>query len=635
MIKTQKWMAVIILCATATAAVAQSTSGTSEAVPRLVKYSGVVKDDAGRPKTGVVAVTFALYKDQNGGAPLWLETQNVQTDNKGSYTALLGSTKPDGLPADLFSSNEARWLGVQPEGQAEKVRVLFVSVPYALKAADAETIGGLPPSAFVLASPSGSGSRSTGTAAGTAVSPGASVGGTGTTDFIPKWTKSTTLGNSVLFQSGTGSTAKVGINTTKPGSTLDVNGSGNVSGNLTVKNLTASSEIQAEFGSFTGLNGADIVTVTNLSNGSSGIGLVGNSDASSGIGIEGNAAGSSAVGVEGLGVNGVGVVGQVSGTGTGVEGLGGDIGVVAKGGGVGMEATGTGTGSFGAFLTGGFAGMVAESTNTASGFQNAIFAHSAGATGMAGLFEAISTSKIGGGGEGCCPVGVWGDTGSNAGGAAGLVGTADDARAIYLENNSPSGVPTAFMRQDSAGQFALQAGGTGGFCTIDTNGHENCPGGYTENASVDSGKRQVALYSMQSPQNWFEDFGSGRLSGGLGRVTLDTTFAQTVNLEADYHVFLTPVGECRGLYVANKSATGFEVHEIGGGLSNVAFDYRIVALRRGFENLRLADVTESLKKLSPGGLPKVSEPRPSMRPPVHDVIVKPKNANLSIISAKR
>ena len=59
------------------------------------------------------------------------------------------------------------------------------------------------------------------------------VTGTGTTDFIPLWTNSTgALGNSVLFQSGTGTTAKIGINTTAPAATLDVNGAENVHGTL-------------------------------------------------------------------------------------------------------------------------------------------------------------------------------------------------------------------------------------------------------------------------------------------------------------------------------------------------------------------------------------------------------------------
>ena len=40
-------------------------------------------------------------------------------------------------------------------GEVEQPRVLLVSVPYALKAADADTLGGLPASAFVLAGASG------------------------------------------------------------------------------------------------------------------------------------------------------------------------------------------------------------------------------------------------------------------------------------------------------------------------------------------------------------------------------------------------------------------------------------------------------------------------------------------------
>jgi hypothetical protein len=66
---------------------------------------------------------------------------------------MLGSTSSNGLPSDIFVAGEARWLGVQVQGQAEQPRVLQMSVPYALKAADLQTVGGLPASAFVLAAP--------------------------------------------------------------------------------------------------------------------------------------------------------------------------------------------------------------------------------------------------------------------------------------------------------------------------------------------------------------------------------------------------------------------------------------------------------------------------------------------------
>ena len=80
-----------------------------------------------------------------------LETQNVSPDRNGHYTAMLGSASSHGLPPEIFTAGEAHWLGVQVSGQAEQPRVLLVSAPYALKAGDAETLGGFPASAFMLA----------------------------------------------------------------------------------------------------------------------------------------------------------------------------------------------------------------------------------------------------------------------------------------------------------------------------------------------------------------------------------------------------------------------------------------------------------------------------------------------------
>jgi len=84
-------------------------------------------------------------------------------------------------------------------------------------------------------------------------------------------------------------------------------------------------------------------------------------------------------------------------------------------------------------------------------------------------------------------------------------------------------------------------------------------------------------------------------------ITLEHTFAQTINTAAEYHVFLTPNGDCKGLYVAKKSGSSFEVRELGGGTSNVAFDYRVVAHRKGYENIRLADKTQMFQGIGKGG----------------------------------
>jgi hypothetical protein len=171
-------------------------------VPRLVKFAGTLKDGLGKPWTGVVGVTFAIYKEQEGGAALWLETQNVELDEQGRYTVLLGSTKSEGLALELFTAGEPRWLGVHVNGpkEVEQPRVLLVSVPYALKAADADTLGGKPASAFLTTEQAGS---TTGKPnASGVVSP--AVSGTGTANVVAKWLDNVgTLGNSQITDDGT------------------------------------------------------------------------------------------------------------------------------------------------------------------------------------------------------------------------------------------------------------------------------------------------------------------------------------------------------------------------------------------------------------------------------------------------
>src|SRR5579864_476428 len=67
-------------------AASKGTINSASAVPQLVNYSGVLTNVNGKPVTGIVGVTFLLYKDQQGGSPLWMETQNVQPDKSGHYT---------------------------------------------------------------------------------------------------------------------------------------------------------------------------------------------------------------------------------------------------------------------------------------------------------------------------------------------------------------------------------------------------------------------------------------------------------------------------------------------------------------------------------------------------------------------
>jgi hypothetical protein len=89
---------------------------------------------------------------------------------------------------------------------------------------------------------------------------------------------------------------------------------------------------------------------------------------------------------------------------------------------------------------------------------------------------------------------------------------------------------------------------------------------------------QRVLHCMESPEHWFEDFGAAKLKRGRKIVKLDANFAKVIK-RGDYKVFVTPEGECGGLYV-RKSPASFEVREFGGGTSSVAFSYRIVGRRK-------------------------------------------------------
>lgn len=204
------------------------TATPSSTVPRLVSFSGIVTTADGKPLTGQVSITFSIYSEQQGGSSLWSELQTVQPDAQGHYSVFLGAANASGLPQDLFRTGAARWLAVRPDVPAleDPTRILLVAVPYALKAADADTLGGKPASAYLttdsLATPD--------VVVGHTVAPNlagvtanANPTGNGTANYIPVWTNSTTLGSSSVYQALTG----VGIGTATPDSALTLSSLGN------------------------------------------------------------------------------------------------------------------------------------------------------------------------------------------------------------------------------------------------------------------------------------------------------------------------------------------------------------------------------------------------------------------------
>ena len=658
---------------------AQSTGSgsTSSQVPPLVNFNGVLAGGNGKPLTGTVGVNFYLYQEQQGGAPLWLETQNVQADKTGHYSVALGSTTSQGLPATVFASGEARWLGVQVHGQEEQPRVLLMSVPYALKALDAETIGGKPASAFMMAPASNSKSQSPNLPPGT-------ITGSGTADFVPIFTGVTTIGNSKIFQAVSGN---VGIGTTTPAAKLDVSGTGDLRDTLTLfPKLTHPSlsvhgtafEVSGKglvtfvsgqtfpgtgtvtsVGSGAGLTGGPITTngtlsianggVTNAMLANSSLTVTGSSPLTGGGAV--SLGGSTSLSLKSCSANQI--LQFVSGAWACANPATGTVTSVGSGLGLsGGPITGSGTLAINTSVVpqlGAANTFTANQTVNATIFANAsgsavignststVFGAVAGGGAKIGVYGS-ATGTTGSGVEGQSPYngvlgeasgasntstlfggspGVWGDTGGKAeSGFVGVVGTADDNSAGNFFNNSPQA--TLFVGNNSTANstdLVLVAKGdnTGGLCTINVSGDLACSGSVTAIVHA-GGSRQVALNTISSPEDWFEDAGAGQLSNGEALVNIEAVFGETVNTGVEYRVFLTPNGDCKGLYVAQKSPTSFVVRELGGGHSSIAFDYRIMAKRVGYEKVRLTDLTEQLNKQEAQS-PKMRRPvRPSAEP---------------------
>jgi hypothetical protein len=183
----------------------------------------------------------------------------------------------------------------------------------------------------------------------------------------------------------------------------------------------------------------------------------------------------------------------------------------------------------------------------------------------------------------------------NTSNVAGVVGTSDQRHGVIGTSNKSVGV-IGFSNnigvfgyttnpQARAGYFIGDVFVDGNFTVV------GYPNQHTKSVAVPFPDGTLrALYCMESPEVWFEDFGPARLRSGRAVVKLDPDFAKVIK-RGDYKVFLTPEGDCHGLYVRRKAAAGFEVRELMGGKSSIAFSYRIVGRRKDIkEQARFAKI---------------------------------------------
>lgn len=94
-------------------------------------------------------------------------------------------------------------------------------------------------------------------------------------------------------------------------------------------------------------------------------------------------------------------------------------------------------------------------------------------------------------------------------------------------------------------------------------------------------------YTPRSTTPSVEDVGTAHMINGQATVRLDSWYAQSIDLRVPYHVFLTPDGDTRGLFVAQRTPSGFTVREVQGGRGTLDFEYRIVSTSIGQTNQRM------------------------------------------------
>ncbi len=192
-------------------------------VPKIINYQGKLTKPGTCALDTTIDMTFKIYADSLASTSLWSETQALVKVEDGNFNVLLGSVTP--FIDSVFDGN-IRYLGVKVGADNEMTpRKPIVSAGYAFRSEFSDT------ARYALAGAGGG------------------IGGSGTTNYISKFTGSNTIGNSVMYQNGN----YVGIGLTNPSAVLHLHGPDN---NIRLTN------------SNTGTNWNDGIQLSSVSNGS-------------------------------------------------------------------------------------------------------------------------------------------------------------------------------------------------------------------------------------------------------------------------------------------------------------------------------------------------------------------------------
>ncbi|MBN1350250.1 hypothetical protein JXJ21_12625 [candidate division KSB1 bacterium] len=536
-------------------------------VPLLLNYQGRLLDNANQEFTGNLEMTFYLYEDTTQ-APIWSETQTVAIQS-GIFHVLLGSKQS--LEPSAFSAN-ALFLGVKIGTNEEmKPRVRLTSVAYAINSdkldgQDATNFANTAHTHDAVDILAGSGSgldadlldgKDSETFANTAHTHSADEINDGpgselNADLLDgkqgaEYAQSTHTHSASDISAGPGSGLNADLldgknstdfaNTTHNHNATDINdGSG--------------SGLDADL-----LDGKDSNEFLNLTNDAGRQGVVASLYEGTSTLTEKYVRKSAGTETQGITSSNSESTLSISNTGTGKA-------LVATSTNIGVQSTASGQ------RNGTIYGIQASAANSFT---------SSNARATALRAEALNPA---GGGKKTGLQAAAVDTGIAA------YSTGVNSAAIYAEATSLTGTNYGILCKvnNTSSYAALFQGNVRieGYITADN-----------KSARVDVDGETYFLYCLESPEVWFEDFGYGQLKNGRTSIGIEPLYLKTISTDHDYHVFLTPLGNCNGLYVSQLGRDAFTVEELNGGTSNIRFSYRIVAKRKGYESYRLEKEPET------------------------------------------
>lgn len=304
---------------------------------------------------------------------------------------------------------------------------------------------------------------------------------------------------------------------------------------------------------------------------------------------------------DGLGAVGLNNAAAGSGLGSGLDGI------TSQGGNGATQVAGTwginyNTAPLSACGIGGYIGASPGSAFNKAGVSGTCNSSIAGGLGVIGSCDNATGTGVQGQSTGATADGVFGIAGSATGfgveggnsnaSGTGIIGSGNNGGGNYLAGGSggaftgfnyglsASSTNTSTSTQEAsilcwnrgaANQLLVNA-----WSVINTQ-YKIWGTGAVSTLVPDLNNKMVTLHCPETPEFYFQDYGQDRLVNGKAHIDIDPILAKNIviNEKHPLRVFVQLEGNCKGVYIANKTTTGFDIVELDGGISNVPFQWSI------------------------------------------------------------